>query len=62
VVLGAGELGEDLVRDMTGVLTWLCAGVYGRGPAWNRAEMALRCAGREVGPVVLSLAQGMLVS
>jgi len=44
----------DLVRDMAEVLTWFCARRCGRRPACNRAEKALRCAERDVGPMALS--------
>lgn len=50
VVLDDGELDDDLVRDMTEVLTSFCARLYGRRSARNRAEKALRCAARDVGP------------
>jgi putative resolvase len=49
-VLDDGELDDDLVRDMTEVLTSFCARRYGRRSARNRAEKALRCAARDVGP------------
>ena len=54
VVLDEGEVTDDLVRDMAEVLTWFCARRYGRRPARNRAEKALRCAERDVGPMALS--------
>lgn len=54
VVLDPGEVDDDLVRDMTEVLTSFCARLYGRRSARNRAEKALRCAGRDVGPKVVS--------
>ena len=50
VVLGPDEAGDDLVRDMTEILTSFCARLYGRRSARNRAEKALRCAARDVGP------------
>ena len=50
VVLDTGEVEDDLVRDMTEVLTAFCARLYGRRSARNRAEKALRCAERNVGP------------
>jgi putative resolvase len=59
VVLDPGEAGEGLVRDMTGVLTWFCARRYGRRSARNRAEKALRCAEKDVGPkAVMSRGDG----
>ena len=54
VVLDEGEVTDDLVRDMVEVLTWFCARLYGRRSARNRAEKALRCAERDVGPAALS--------
>ena len=56
VVLDDGEVDADMVRDMTEVLTSFCARLYGRRSARNRAEKALRCAERDVGP--MALAQG----
>jgi putative resolvase len=50
VVLDPSEVEDDLVRDMTEVLTSFCARLYGRRSARNRAEKALRCAARDVGP------------
>jgi putative resolvase len=49
VVVDATEVEDDLVRDMTEVLTSLCARLYGRGSARTRAARALRCASRPVG-------------
>lgn len=51
VVLDPGEVDDDLVRDMTEVLTSFCARLYGRRSARNRAEKALRCAARNTGPM-----------
>jgi putative resolvase len=45
---------DDLVRDMTEVLTWFCARLYGRRGARNRAEKALRCVEHDMGPIALS--------
>jgi putative resolvase len=53
VVLDDGEVRDDLVRDMVEVLTWFCARLYGKRSARNRAEKALRCAARDVGPMPL---------
>jgi putative resolvase len=50
VVLDPDEAGDDLARDMTEILTSFCARLYGRRSARNRAEKALRCAARDVGP------------
>jgi putative resolvase len=50
VVLDAGEVDDDLVRDMVDVLTSFCARLYGRRSARNRALKAVGCAQRDVGP------------
>lgn len=50
VVSGPGETDDDLVRDMTEVLTSFCARLYGRRGARNRAIKALGCAKNNVGP------------
>ena len=42
------EVEDDLVRDMTYVLTSLCTRLYGRRSARTRAQRALRCAERPV--------------
>jgi predicted site-specific integrase-resolvase len=47
---GVLRLPDDLVRDMTQVLISCCARPYGRRPARNRAEKALRCMARDTGP------------
>ena len=47
VVLDTGEVDDDLVRDMTEVLTSFCARLYGRRSAKNRAKRALACAAKE---------------
>jgi putative resolvase len=44
VVLDEGEVEDDLVRDMVEVLTSLCARLYGRRSARNRAKKALAAA------------------
>ncbi|MEZ5115573.1 MAG: IS607 family transposase [Candidatus Nanopelagicales bacterium] len=49
VVVDDGEVDDDLVRDMTEVLTSFCSRLYGRRSARNRAEKALRCAAADVG-------------
>jgi putative resolvase len=51
VVLDEAETTDDLVRDVTEVLTSLCARLYGRRPASRRAARAV-AAGRadESGP------------
>jgi putative resolvase len=45
---------DDLVRDMTEVLTWFCARLYGRRGARNQAEKALRYVEHDMGPMALS--------
>lgn len=50
VVADAGEADDDLIRDMTKVLTSFCARLYGRRGARNRAVKAPGCARRDVGP------------
>lgn len=54
MVADPGEMDDDLVRDMTEVLTSFCARLYGRRGARNRAEKALNCAKHDVGPMALS--------
>ncbi len=44
VVVDAGEVDHDLVRDMVEVLTSFCARLYGRRSAKNRARKALEAA------------------
>lgn len=44
VVLDDGELDDDLVRDVTEVLTSFCARLYGRRSARNRTRAALAAA------------------
>ncbi|MDT5350034.1 MAG: putative resolvase [Mycobacterium sp.] len=58
VVLDAGEVTDDLVRDMVEVLTWFCARLYGRRSARNRAIKAVGCAARDVGPATFVGAGG----
>ncbi len=41
---------EAQVGGMIEVLTWLCAGLYGRRSARNRALKAVGCAQRDIGP------------
>ncbi len=49
VVVDHAELDDDLVRDITEVLTSFRAWLYGRRPARNRAEKALVCAAQGPG-------------
>jgi putative resolvase len=58
LALDPGDVDDDLLREMTEVLTSFCARLYGRRSACNRAEKALRCAERDVGPKGPSLAGG----
>jgi putative resolvase len=51
VVADPGETTDDLVRDMIEVLTLMCARLYGRRGARNRAMRALTAAKREPGAV-----------
>jgi putative resolvase len=44
VVLGPAETADDLVRDITEVLTSMCARLYGRSSAQNRAARAVAVA------------------
>ncbi|PST47273.1 IS607 family transposase [Bifidobacterium callitrichos] len=44
IVVDDSELDDDLVRDMTEVLTSFCARLYGRRAAGNKVEAALRAA------------------
>ncbi|MHB8323072.1 MAG: IS607 family transposase [Candidatus Dormibacteria bacterium] len=60
VVVDQGEVEDDLVRDMTEVLTSFCARLYGRRGARNRAVKALNCAKHDVGPVALSRPVGSI--
>jgi len=53
VVLDAGEVDDDLIRDVTEVLTSLCARLYGPRGARNRALKALGCAKGDVGPAMV---------
>jgi putative resolvase len=48
VVLNAQETTDDLVRDMTEVLTSMCARLYGRRSAKRRAELAMSAATAKV--------------
>ena len=45
LVVNDQELDDDLVRDVTEVMTSLCARLYGRRSARRRAERALAAAG-----------------
>jgi putative resolvase len=56
VVLDAGEVTDDLVRDMVEVLTGFCARLYGRRSARNRAIKAVGCAQRNIGSKLVGAA------
>lgn len=43
-MVDAAEVDDDLVRDMTEVLTSMCARLYGKRAAGNRAKRALAAA------------------
>ena len=45
LVMDEGELEDDLIRDVTEVMTSLCARLYGRRSARRRAERAIAAAG-----------------
>lgn len=49
VVADPGEATDDVVRDMIEVLTWMCARLYGRRGARNRAMRAVTATRREPG-------------
>ena len=49
-VVDAGEVDDDLIKDMTEVLASFCARLYGRWGARNRAVKAPGCAKRDVRP------------
>ena len=44
VVADSAEVDDDLVRDMTEILTSMCARLYGKRAAQNRAKCALAAA------------------
>jgi predicted site-specific integrase-resolvase len=43
-VVDSAEVDGDLVRDMTEILTSMCARLYGKRAAQNRAKRALAAA------------------
>ncbi len=48
LVVDPSGVDDDLVRDVTEILTWLCARLYGRRAAANRARRAVdACTGDE---------------
>jgi predicted site-specific integrase-resolvase len=44
LVVDPGEVDDDLVRDVSEILTSLCARLYGKRAAANRAARAVACA------------------
>jgi predicted site-specific integrase-resolvase len=44
VVVDSAEVDDDLVRDMSEILTSMCAGVYGKRAVQNRARRAITAA------------------
>ena len=48
VVVDPAEVDDDLVRDMTELLTSMCARLYGKRAAANRARRAIECANTSV--------------
>lgn len=51
VVIDDSEVDDDLVRDVTEVLTSMCARLYGRRSAANRARRAMEAAAGDRDPV-----------
>lgn len=47
VVVDSAEVDDDLVRDMTEILTSMCARLYGKRAAANRAQRAMTAAPSE---------------
>ena len=47
IVVDPEEVTDDLVQDMIDVLTSMCARLYGRRSARNRAEKAMKAASEE---------------
>ncbi|WP_242419527.1 recombinase family protein, partial [Frankia sp. CpI1-P] len=47
LVVDPAEVDDDLVRDMTEILTSMCARLYGRRAAANRAQRAVAEATRD---------------
>jgi putative resolvase len=48
LIVDEGEVEDDLAGDMTEVLTSMCARLYGRRGAKNRARRAMECASKPV--------------
>ena len=49
VVVDSSEVDDDLVRDMTEILTSMCARLYGKRAAQNRAKRAVAAAAADDG-------------
>lgn len=47
VVMRDREVDDELVRDITEALTWMCARLYGRRSAKRRAERAIKAAAED---------------
>lgn len=47
LVVDPAEVDDDLVRDMTEILTSFCARLYGKRAAANRAARAVECMGED---------------
>ena len=47
MVVDPAEVDDDLVRDMTEILTSMCARLYGKRAAENRAKRELAAAATE---------------
>lgn len=47
VVVDPAEVDDDLVRDMTELLTSMCARLYGKRAAENRARRAMEASARD---------------
>lgn len=45
IILDEGEVSDDLVKDMFDILTSMCARLYGKRSAKNRAKRAMEAAG-----------------
>jgi putative resolvase len=60
VVLDAGEVDDDSLRDMVEGLTSFCARLYGRRSARNRALKAVGCSQRDLGPRAVVGGRGMM--
>jgi putative resolvase len=61
-VLDAGEVDDDLVRDMVEVLTSFCARLYGRRSARNRARKPVVARSAMSGLGRLSVVGGMMAA